>query len=158
MMRKKNYFKAVIAAVLIAAMLCGSALASSYGAKVFSSSMSVYRTESTRSKIGALGRGTSFTVTSISGDWAKISYKGQTGYAKLSNIVFNKHVKAVTTNASSIRFVTKKSYRTGTYYTGTLSAGVTIYLAGINGSYYLFYDESGSAMGYVKKSAVRAAD
>ena len=157
-MRKMNYLKAVIAAVLIAAMLCGSALASSYGAKVFSSSMSVYRTESTRSRIGTLGRGTSFTVTGISGDWAKISYKGHTGYAKLSNIVFNKHVKAVTTASSSIRFITKKSYRNRTYYTGTLAAGVTIYLAGINGSYYLFYDESGSAMGYVKKSAVRTAD
>ena len=157
-MRKINYGRAVIAAVLIVAMLCGSAFAASRDAKVFSSSMSVYKTASTRNKIGTLGQGTSFKVTDISGGWAKISYKGQTGYAKLSNIVFDKHVKAVSTNATSIRFITKKSYRNRTYYTGTLSAGVTIYLAGMNGSNYLFYDESGSVMGYVKKSAVRIAD
>ena len=157
MMRKMKYLKAMAAAVLIVAMLCGSAMAASLGAKVFSSSMAVYKSASTGSRIGALGRGTSFKVTSISGSWAKISYKGKTGYAKMKDIVFNKHIKAVSTKSTPIKFMTKKSYRKGTYYTGTLSAGVTLYVAGVHGDYYLFYDESGSTMGYVKKSAVRRA-
>ena len=154
MMRKAKYLKALVAAILIAALLCGSAMAS-MSAKVSSSSMTVYKTKSTRSKIGVLQHGTSFQITSISGDWAKVSYKGRTGYAKLGNIVFSNRIKMVSTKSTPIRFMTKKSYKNRTYYTGTLSAGVTLYVAGIRGSYYLFYDKSGSTMGYVKKSAMR---
>ena len=154
-MRKMKYLKAVAAAVLIAAMLCGSAMAASMGAKVFSSSMPVYKSNSTRTRIGTLSKGTSFKVTKISGDWARISYKGKTGYAKMSDIVFNKRYKAVSTKSTPIRFMTKKSYKKHTYYTGTLSAGVTLYVAGVHGDYYLFYDKSGSTVGLVRKSAVR---
>ena len=157
MMRKMKYLKAVAAAVLIAAMLCGSALAASQSAKVLSSSMSVYQTNSTKTRIGVLKKGTSIKVTGTSGSWAKISYKGKTGYAKLSDIVFNKRIKVVSTKSTPIKFITKQSYKKRTYYTGTLTAGVTLYVAGVNGSYYLFYDQSGSTMGYVKKSAVRKA-
>ena len=155
-MRKMNYLKAAIAAVLIAAMLCGSAMAAR-SAKVFSSSMAVYNSKSTDSQIGSLSHGTSFSVTGISGSWAKISYKGTTGYAKMSDIIFKNRVKAVTTKSSSIKFVTKKSYKKNTYYTGTLAAGVTIYVVGVHGSNYLFYDKTGKALGYVSKSAVRKA-
>ena len=156
-MRKAKYWKALVAAVLIAALLCGSAMAASRSAKVFSSSMSVYKTKSTRSKIGTLGRGASIKVTSTSGKWARISYKGRSGYAKLSDIAFNSRVKMVTNKSSKIRFMTKKSYRNNKYYTGTLAAGVTVYVAGISGSEYLFYDETGRTVGYVRKSAVRRA-
>ena len=154
-MRRMRYLKAVVAMVLIAAMLCGSAMAASRDAKVFSPSMKVYNKN--RQTIASLSRGTSFTVTKISGNWAKISYGGKTGYAQMKDIVFNKRVKAVSTKETSIKFVTKSSYKKGTYYTGTLAKGVTLYIAGVKGDYYLFYNESGSAMGYVKKSAVRKA-
>ena len=154
MMRKAKYLKALVAAVLIAALLCGSAMAS-MSAKVSSSYMTVYKTKSTRNRIGGLKRGTSFQVTGISGDWAKISYKGRTGYAKLNNLVFSNRIKMVSTKSTPIKFMTKKSYKNRTYYTGTLSAGVTLYVAGIRGKYYLFYNQSGSTMGYVKKSAMR---
>lgn len=156
-MRKAKFWKALVAAVLIAALLCGGALAATRSAKVFSSSMTVYKTKSTRSRVGVLRKGTSIKVTGIAGKWARISYKGHTGYAKLSNIAFNKRIKMVTTKSSSIRFMTKGSYRKNRYYTGTLAAGVTLYVAGINGREYLFYDESGKTVGYVKKSAVRRA-
>ena len=152
-----KYFKAIAAAVLIAVMLCGSAMAASQSAKVLTSSMTVYQSNSTSTRIGALKHGTSFKVTDVSGGWAKISYKGKTGYAKLSDIVFNKRIKVVSTKSTPIKFITKQSYKKRTYYTGTLTAGVTLYVAGVNGSYYLFYDQSGSTMGYVKKSAVRKA-
>ena len=152
-MRKMKCFKALAAALLIVVMLCGSAMAATMGAKVFSSSMAVYN--SNKQRVGRLSRGTSISVTSISGDWAKFSYRGRTGYAKLSDIVFNDRIKVVSTKATSIRFITKSSYKKNTYYTGTLSAGVTLYVAGISGKNYLFYNESGSVLGYVSKSAVR---
>ena len=154
-MRKMKWFKAALALVLIAVLVCGGAMAESKGAKVLSASMSVYNSMSSRNRLGSLKRGTSVTVESISGDWAKISYRGKTGYARTKDLVFNKHYKAVTTTSSSIKFVTRSSYRKNTYYTGTLAAGVTLYLAGVKGSYYLFYDSTGDVMGYVKKSAVR---
>ena len=148
--------KALVALALVAAMLCGSAMAASLGAKVYSSSMPVYRSKS-GSRVATLRRGTSFKVTSVSGSWAKISYRGRTGYAKLSNIVFNKHIKAVTTKSSSIRFMTKDSYRKGVYYTGKLAAGVTVYIAGVQGDKLLFFNENGDTMGLVSKSAVGKA-
>ena len=155
-MRKAKFLKATLAVALILAMLCGSAMAAR-SAKVFSSSMAIYNSKSTNNQIGSLSHGSSFSVTSISGSWAKISYKGNTCYAKLSDIVFSKRVKVVSTKSTPIKFITKKSFKNRTYYTATLAPGTTLYVAGINGSYYLFYDETGSAMGYVSKSAVRKA-
>lgn len=152
-MRKKRIVKAMVALVLALAMLSGSALAASRSAKVFSSSMAVYRSAGGK-RVGTLRRGTSITVKATKGSWARISYKGKTCYARLKDIEYNKHVKAVTTESSSIRFITKSSYRKHTYYTGTLAAGITIYIAGVRGSEYLFYSEDGSAMGFVKKSVV----
>ena len=155
-MRGMKYLKAMIAAVLLVVMLCGSAMAADMGAKVLMPSMAVYN--SSQQQIGTLKQGTSFTVTAMSGDWAQISYRGNTGYAKLKDIVFDARLKGVSTTSTQISFVTKDSYRRGVYYTGTLSAGVTLYVAGINGDQFLFFDESGNVMGYVAKSALRRVD
>ena len=155
-MRGMKYLKALIAAVLLVVMICGSAMAANMGAKVLAPSMAVYNSD--KQQVATLNRGTSFTVTATSGDWARISYRGYTGYAMLKDIVFNSHIKAVSTQSTKIRFITKESYKRNVYYTGTLAAGVTLYVAGINGDNFLFYDESGNVMGYVSKSAVRRAD
>lgn len=153
-MKGSTKLKALVAVILIVTLLCGSgALAASYGAKVFSASMNVYNSSGTR--IGVLGRGTSITVTSISGSRVKISYRGHTGYAKLGDVVFNQRAAAVTTKASSITFLTKSSYRKHKYYTGRLAAGVTIYLAGSRGGNYIFFDKSGNTMGVISKSVVQ---
>ena len=155
-MRKMKCLKALAAALLIAAMLCGSALAASMGAKVVSPSMAVYN--SRKQQVGTLSMGTSLKVTAYSGKWAKISYKGNKYYAKLKDIAFDDRIKAVSIKSTPIQFVTKSSYKRNVYYTATLSAGVTLYVAGISGSNFLFFDESGTVMGYVSKSAVRKAD
>lgn len=156
-MRKCKFARAFIAALLIAALLCGSALAASLDAKVFSSSMTVYKSTS-GGKLGRLRRGTAFTVKGISGEWAKISYRGRTGYAKLKNIIFDKYVEAVSTQETPIRFITKGTYKRGVYYTGTLSKGVPLRVVGVNGNYLLFLNEQENAMGYVSKSAVKKAN
>ena len=156
-MRKARYFKAVVAMALIAAMLCGSAMAMSLGAKVFSGYMPVYTAKSGGRAVGSLRQGTSFKVTAISGSWARISYRGGTGYAKLKDIVFNGRIPVVTTKSASIVFVTKGSLKKHTYYTATLAAGIPLYIGGIHGDNLLFFDKSGSVMGYIRGSAVRAA-
>ena len=149
----RKFLKAALAMMMIAVMLCSGALAATYGAKTLMPSTTVYN--SSKNKVGTLKQGTSIQVTSMSGDWARISYKGNTYYAKLKDIIFNSRIKAVSTKDTSIRFVTKESYKKNTYYKGTLSAGVTMYVVGLNGSELLVTNDSGSILGYVKRSAVK---
>lgn len=154
--RKKTMrktIKTIIAAALIAVMLCSSAMAASYGAKVLSTSMGVYNAG--KQMIGSLDQGTSIKVTAVSGSWARISYRGATGYAKLKDIIFNKRVKAVSTQDTAIRFVTRASYGDNTYYKATLAANTGVYVVGKRGSYALISNAEGNALGYVKASALR---
>ena len=145
--------KIVLALALLTALLCGNALAASYSAQVLMPSMGIYGVSgSQKVKMGQLKQGTNFTVTAISGDWARISYKGMTAYAKMENIIFDDGIKAVAKENTTIKFVTKKSYDEGTYYSATLAAGTTVYVVGKKGSYSLVSNGSGSALGYVKTS------
>jgi len=148
----RKMFKSAVCMVLIAVMLSSGALAA-YSAKVLYPTMKVYN--SGKQVVDTLKQGKSIKVTDISGDWAKISYNGNTGYAKMKDIIFNKRIKAVSTKATSIRFVTKKSYKEGTYYKATLAKDVTVYVVGLNGSQALIENEDGTALGYVKLSALR---
>lgn len=147
--------KILIALALMAALLSGSALAASYSAKVLVSSMDVYgRSDGNVEKIGSLSQGKSFKVTAISGDWARISYKGHTGYAKLEDMIFSKRIKAVAVKDAKLKFVTKKSFDEKVYYTATLSAGTGVYVVGKNDDTFLITNRSGSALGYVAASAL----
>ena len=155
-MRKFVRFARRLAVLALAvALLCGSALASGYGAKVLVPSMTVYgNSDGSAVALGTLKQGTSITVKAVSGDWARISYKGRTLYAKLDDIIFNKHVKAVASRDTSIRFVTKESYAQNTYYSATLSAGTSVYVVGKSGDKLLVTNASDSALGYVDASTL----
>lgn len=148
----RKMFKSIFVLALVAVMLCSSAMAASYGAKVLTNTMTVYNSE--KQAAGALVRGTSIKVKAVSGDWAKITYKGKTGYAKLSSIIFNDKVKCVSTRDTDIRFVTRASWAKNQYYSATLAAGTTIYVVGKKGSEALVSNANGSAIGYVKLSAL----
>lgn len=154
----RKMMKALLALTLIAAMLCGSALAAGYGAKVLSDSMPVYGySDGSKVKLGALDQGTSFKVTDISGDWAKISYKGKTGYARLENIIFDGKIKAISNRDAAFKFVTKASYAKNTYYTATLAANTIVYVVGKDGDNALITNADRTALGYVKLSALTKA-
>lgn len=148
----RKIFKSIVVLVLVAVLFCTPAMAASYGAKVLTNTMTVYN--SSKQPAGALIRGTSIKVKAVSGNWAKISYNGKTGYAKLSNIIFNKKVPAVATRDTAIRFVTRASWNRNQYYSATLAAGSTIYVVGKKGNEALVSNGSGSAIGYVKLSAL----
>lgn len=151
----RRIIKSVLAIALIAAMLSCSALAASYGAKVLTSSMPVYGySNGKKVQQGTLSQGTAFKVTEMSGDWAKISYRGKTIYARLENIIFDKRIKAVAIRDAALKFITRESYARGVYYTATLAAGTKVYAAGFKGDQMLITNASGSALGYVKKSAL----
>ena len=149
----RRFFRITIALMLIAAILCPGALAASYSAKVLMPSMTVY--SSSKEAMGTLRQGTAIKVTAISGDWARISYRGNAYYAQMKDIIFNTRIAAVSTRDTSIRFVTKASYKANTYYKATLAAGTPVYVVGLNGDNALIANKSGSVLGYVKKSALR---
>lgn len=149
----RKIIKISFALVLIAALLCPGALAASYSARVLSRSMNVY--SSSKEQLGTLDQGTNITVTAISGDWVRFSYRGNSYYAKLKDVIFNKRIPATSTKKTPIRFVTKASYKANTYYKATLAAGTSMYVVGLNGNNALVTNASGSALGYVKLSALK---
>ena len=151
----RRCLRRMLIALLMLALLGGSALAASYGAQVLPSSMPIYAAKSTSSaKLGSLSQGTSFTVTSITGDWARISYKNRTGYARMRHILFDKHISAVAVKDTKLTFWTKTSQKRGVHYRATLAAGTKAYVVGMAEGRLLVTNDTDSALGYVSASAL----
>lgn len=150
-------FKMMISALLIMVMLCGGAMAASYKANVITSSMKVYN--ASKEQIGSLPQGTAFTVKAISknGNWAKISYKGKTGFASMKNIMFNKRIKAVAVKDASMNFVTKASYKMKLAFKATIEKGTPVYVVGYHNGYLLIENASGNGLGIVKANCFKKA-
>ena len=86
-MNTKEKIKRIISLTLIALLLTANfcpALASSMKAKVSSSSANLYQKASTSSTHVDIGKGATVTVSAVKNGWAKVSYKGVTGYMKTS--------------------------------------------------------------------------
>ena len=151
----RRCLRRMLIALLMLALLGGSALAASYGAQVLPSSMPIYAAKSTSSaKLGSLSQGTRFTVTSITGDWARISYKNRTGYARMRHILFDKHISAVAVKDTKLTFWTKTSQKRGVHYRATLAAGTKVYVVGMAEGRLLVTNDTDSALGYVSASAL----
>jgi cell wall-associated NlpC family hydrolase/uncharacterized protein YraI len=142
----------VIALVLVLSLLSVSALAT-FKANVLKVSMPVYASPKTSAKkLGSLSSGTEVTVVAYSGDWTKIRYKGHTGYAQFKYLSSQKRIKAYAKGRYAVYTLPASSAKR----LCTLSRGSTVYVAGKCGDYYLVENKSGSAAGYVKKSALTA--
>lgn len=142
----------VIALVFVLSALSVSALAS-FKANVYKTSMPVYASPSTSArKLGSLPSGTEVTVVSYSGDWTKIKYKGHTGYAQFKYLNSQKRIKAYAKGSYAVYALPSSSSKK----LCTLSRGSAVYVAGKCGDYYLVENKSGSAAGYIKKTALSA--
>ncbi len=142
----------VIALVFVLSTLSFSALAS-FKANVYKVSMPVYSSPSSSAKkLGALKSGTEVTVVAYKGDWTKISYKGHTGYAQFKYLNSQKRIKAY----SKGNYKVYTSPSSSAKKLCTLSRGSVVYVAGKCGNYYLIENKSGSAAGYIVKSALSA--
>ena len=139
----------LICAMLIIAVLMPTALAGSVTAKINASSVKVYKSASTSSKSVTLAKGTTVTVNSVSGVWAKISKNGKTAYV---------NVKYLTTTSKYPRYISKSTplysgASTSSSKLRTLSVNTKVYAVGMEGSFYRVQNASGSVKGYVLKSA-----
>ena len=130
-----KHTKAILALALALILTFGvsmEVLAESYRAKVYTSVMKIYSKASTSSKykIGELKNGKSFTVTQTSGDWAKISYAGKTGYARIADMISTvKKTMYIKSDCKMYKGATSSST-----YLRTYTAGTKVYMVGKSGS------------------------
>jgi cell wall-associated NlpC family hydrolase len=142
----------IIALVFVLSTISFSALAS-FKANVYKVSMPVYASPSTSAKkLGSLKSGTEVTVVAYKGDWTKIKYKGYTGYAQFRYLISQKRIKAYSKGKYKVYTLPSSSAKK----LCTLSRGSVVYVAGMCGDYYLVENKSGSAAGYIEKSALSA--
>lgn len=144
-----NVVKRVLALVLILMMMASSALAA-MKATVYSDTMKVYRRASAYSSVkGSLKRGTSFYITDFNSVWAKINYKGYTGYVLLKDIKLDKNSRRkcyAATDAYVFPYVIE-----GTSAIGMIPIGTEVYIAGRNGDYIMCQNKKGTVTAFIHK-------
>ena len=125
------------------------ALAASISVKVNSNSAKFYKAASSSSNSVSLSKGASMTMKSVSGNWAKVSYKGVTGYVPLKYLNSESRYPAYISKATYI-------YRSASSSSARKAVGINtkVYVIGKSGSYYRVQNSSGSATGYVLASCI----
>ena len=141
----------ICVAALLIVCLFTPALAS-FTAYVYNSNgMTVYSTNKASSaySLGTLKNGTAVTVTATSGDWAKITYNGKTGFAQIKDMKSSVKTKMYTNKSVSAYATPSTSGKN----LGTLSVNSVVYVVGRSGDFYLVENTKG-ATGYIAKSAL----
>ena len=133
--------------VLVVILAAAPAAASAAAAWINSSSAKIY---ASNGKSGKLPKGTSVDFVSVSGSWAKIKYKGNTGLIKLKYIT----LKSGVTGYAKTNTPLYKSASSSSSKKGTIPKGTKLKVVGISGSYLQVTDSSYSVGGYVRSSAV----
>ena len=155
-MKKRNTVQKWLCAILAVVLLVAcapAALATSYSAKINSSACKVYKSASTSSKVLCSDvKDLSVSITGYSGDWAKIEYKGYTGYVKFEYLTLSSRLPAYTAKSTPVY----KRASSSSSKLGTLGTGSTVYVVGMDDGYYRIQNRSGSVTGYVKSGCLTA--
>ena len=138
-----------------------------YAAQVTSDKMKVYSTNNASDTyyIGYLSKGTKFTVLATSGDWARISYDGKIGFAKLSNFKKTSGTGTAATPKPEATPTTKTlmyTNREAKIYSSasdnnalcTVTSDFPVYVVGTSGNYYRIKRTDSDVYGYIKKAHV----
>ena len=156
-MKKRNAVQKWICAILAVVLLVAcapAALATSYSAKINSSACKVYKSASTSSKVLCSDvKNLRVSITGYSGDWAQVSYKGYTGYVKCEYLTLSSRLPAYTAKSAPVY----KRASSSSSKLGTLDAGSTVYVVGMDDGYYRIQNRSGSVTGYIKSGYLTAA-
>ena len=139
-------FMRILTLMMALLMLCPAASAASFKAKINSSSARVYKSMSASSASVKGLKNLTVTVTSSKNGWAKVKYKGHTGYIQTKHLNLTNRIRAYTSRAANV-------YRSaGSSRMGTLKKGATVYVVGVNGSYSRIQNASRSVTGYIRTS------
>ena len=142
----KSQFMRILTLMLAMLMLCPAASAASFKAKINSSSARVYKSLSASSASVKGLKNLTVTVTGYKNGWAKVKYKGHTGYIQTKHLNLTNRIKAYTSRAANVY----KSAGSGKM--GTLKKGAAVYVVGVNGSYSRIQNASSSVTGYIRTS------
>lgn len=155
-MKKRIAVQRWICAILTALLLVAcapAALATSYSAKINSSACKVYKSASTSSKVLCSDvKDLRVSITGYSGDWAKVSYKGNTGYVKCEYLTLSSRLPAYTAKSTPVY----KRAASSSSKLGTLGTGSTVYVVGMDNGFYRIQNRSGSITGYIKSGYLTA--
>lgn len=146
-MRIRRYLAVLLLTALLISTLCCPTASASVKVKVNSSSAYVYQKPSSSSKHIKCPAGVKLTCTGYSGSWARVSYKGNTGYMRIQYLNLTNRVKAYTKSSTTVYKKASSSSKLC-----TISAGSTVYAIGYSGGYVRIQNKSGSQTGYVKSS------
>lgn len=159
-MKSRNLIIAVIAIVMLATSAVSVSAASKKVDKLVmtaKTSCNMYTSKSTASKYkaGQLRYAEEFTVSGISGSWAKIKYNSKTRYVKKGNLSYQKYM----IKNSSVYMRTKASGTskkvTALYCGNTVTSYGT--KKGSDGKLYMYCKSSSGKKGYIPVSSVKRA-
>ena len=142
--KTRRIISILLIAVILTAGFVPSAFAS-VSAKVSSSSAKAYKKASTSSSSLKVPKDLKLTITSISGSWAKVSYKGGSAYMPLKYLTPTNKVKGYAKSNTTV-------YNTSGKKTGTLSKGSSVYVVGTVNGYSCVV--RGSSLGFVKSGSL----
>lgn len=146
----KRILRNIMICILLLVMTGGSALAASISVTINKANTKVYQKASTSSKYTKVKKGLKVTLKkTYSNGWAKVTYKGKTGYVLLKYLNRVKPVKAYIKSATTLY-----KYASTSQKVMNLKKGETIYIVGADGSFARVQNKSGSIKGYVKTSYV----
>jgi len=141
---KRTLLYTFLSFCLILVLSVSPALAAGYPAMINNSGAKIY---SSSGKSGSLTKGTGVTVTDIENGWAKISYKGATGFVQTKYLTAK---DGVTGYAARNTALYKGASSSGKL--GTIPKGTRLEVVGASGGYYQV--TNGSLYGYVAKGDV----
>ena len=131
--------------VILALLFVGaSALADSIEVRL-NASARVYQSMSSSAKCVTVAKGLRVELKSCSKGWGKVSYKGVDGYVKLKYLDRVDPLKAYVTRSAAVYEDASGSKRLA-----TASAGMVVYVLGVDGSYVRVQNRAGTRTGYIK--------
>ena len=144
-LRSTRLFSALLIAVLLIAGIVPSAFAS-IPAKVSSSSAVVYKSASSSAECLRVPKNLKVSITSVSGSWAQVKYKGRKAYMPMTWLSPTSRVKGYATGSTAV-------YNSSGKKLGTLSRGTGVYVLGtVNGGYCVM--NTSGTIGYVKSGTL----
>ena len=145
--RISGWVRAFAIALLMMAV-CASALADSIEVQL-NTSATVYSSLSSSAKSVKAPKGLQVSLRACSKGWARIVYKGKTGYIRLKYLDRLNPLKTYISKSTTV-YKDASASRTLT----TVSAGTQVYALGTEGSYVRITDKDRSWKGYVRSGVL----
>ena len=141
----------VLAVALALMMACGLALADSIEVRL-NSSAKVYSSLTSSAKSVKAPKGLQVSLRACSKGWARVVYKGKTGYIRLKYLDRVNPLKAYVAHSATV-YKDAAATRTLT----TVSAGTLVYALGVDGGCVRIMNKSKSWKGYIQSGVLTSS-